>query len=134
MIERLLEHFPAEDLDGLVGELVKDGVALCCHNYGNFVVQRVLEHGTAAQRHSIAALLLLDAPKYAQHNVASNVLRAALVNCSLFDRRALGDALTSDSGTARSLERHRVASFVMREVKTLRRAVGLSHSTQEVSL
>jgi len=129
LLERLLEHFPAEQLDCLVGELLAAGVSLSRNSFGNFVLQRVLEHGTATQRSALAQHLSGAAVALAQHSIANNVLKSVLVNCSLQDRRTLANALTADRAVARSLAHHRAASFVMREVKLLRRGI-----VNEVSL
>jgi len=138
MIERLLEYFPAEELDGIIGELTSQASALSRNRFGNFALQRVLEHGTAAQRRALIEALRQDAAELAQHYAASNVLRSALIHGSPGDQYVLIGALTADPVVARGLEKHRTASFVMREVKALRRSAAMAEAAgsglQRVSL
>jgi len=134
ILERLLEHLPADDLNALIMELIPFGPLLSRHNYGNFVMQRIFEHGNDSQRIALVTVLRHDAVQLAKHRHANNVVRFALVNGSLLHRRILADALTCDPETARSIERVAAGSFVMREVKALKRNGGLGHSIMEVSL
>eukprot|EP00449_Zooxanthella_nutricula_P063666 CAMPEP_0198572686 /NCGR_PEP_ID=MMETSP1462-20131121/112155_1 /TAXON_ID=1333877 /ORGANISM="Brandtodinium nutriculum, Strain RCC3387" /LENGTH=478 /DNA_ID=CAMNT_0044303849 /DNA_START=12 /DNA_END=1448 /DNA_ORIENTATION=+ len=134
VLERLLEHCPAEDIDDLVMELVSSGVPLSRHAFGNFVMQRVLEYGTDAQRSALVLVLRGAAVELARHRNASNVVRCALVSGSLRDRRDLASILTRNPDVARSIDQAGPGSFVMRAVKELRRREGLTPSVVEVSL
>jgi len=138
MLERLLEYFPADELEGIIGELISQAAELSRNRFGNFALQRVLEHGTAAQRRALVEALRQDAAELAQHYAASNVLRCALIHGSSGDQCVLMEALTADPAVTRGLERHRTASFVMRELKALRRSAAMAEAAgsglQRVSL
>lgn len=57
VVERLVEHCPVEIARALLDQLVEDGVALCSHPYGNFVLQHMLEHAPPEHRRRLNRLL-----------------------------------------------------------------------------
>jgi len=57
VVERLVEQCPVEIARALLDQLVEDGVALCSHPYGNFVVQHMLEHAPREHRARLNRLL-----------------------------------------------------------------------------
>eukprot|EP00429_Kryptoperidinium_foliaceum_P071030 CAMPEP_0176057730 /NCGR_PEP_ID=MMETSP0120_2-20121206/28756_1 /TAXON_ID=160619 /ORGANISM="Kryptoperidinium foliaceum, Strain CCMP 1326" /LENGTH=382 /DNA_ID=CAMNT_0017391245 /DNA_START=57 /DNA_END=1205 /DNA_ORIENTATION=- len=54
IIERLLEHCRAPQIDAIVCEIINDSTALSSHPYGNYVVQHVLEHGPPCAKRQLA--------------------------------------------------------------------------------
>lgn len=122
VLERLLEHCPRPRTAGLVEELLTRAVMLSRHRFGNFVVQHVLEHGTPDQRSRLVGALLAEVSQLARCAIASNVVRSALSHSTEEARQRLVQALTADPAELASLAHHRVGSFVVRELKMLRKA------------
>uniref|UniRef100_A0A7S2PB02 PUM-HD domain-containing protein n=1 Tax=Zooxanthella nutricula TaxID=1333877 RepID=A0A7S2PB02_9DINO len=134
MLERFIEYFPGEVLDDLVGELIPEASHLCCNTFGNFVLQRLLEHGTDTQRRALVEVLSADAASLAKHSIASNVLSSAFIYCPVRDQRFLAEALCADAAVVRSLRRHYIASFVMRQAKRVITTPGRQGALLEISL
>jgi len=119
ILERLLEHCPGSMTAGLVEELLPKVSSLARHPFGNFVVQHILEHGTPENRESVVITLCEDAGRFARHKIASNVVRAALMHTQSQDRARLVQALAPDHQELMNLSKHKVGSFVSREIKFL---------------
>jgi len=97
--ERLIEQFPEEMLGLLMTAVIADTHTLCCHPYGNYVVQHVLEHGSKERRAQIVTVLVQDdIVSLAQHNVASNVVRKAIEFCGSEGQQTLARAILAVNG------------------------------------
>ena len=48
ILQRLLEHCQAQQMEGLVKLLLEDATALVRHNYGTFVMQQIFDFGILA--------------------------------------------------------------------------------------
>merc|ERR1719277_540556 len=49
VLQRLLEHWPSH-VAGLADDLLSEGLLLCRHTFGNYVMQHLLEYGSEEQR------------------------------------------------------------------------------------
>merc|ERR1719188_873554 len=49
VLQRLLEHWPGH-VAGLADDLISEGLLLCRHTFGNYVMQHLLEYGSDQQR------------------------------------------------------------------------------------
>lgn len=114
VLERLIER--AWRTESLVDEVLADTSMLCCHPFGNFVVQHVLKLGTPMQRRSVVEILHTDIQRLTRHRVASHVVRCALANGQPEDRQRLVDALIADPAFA-DLAHHHCGSYVVRELR-----------------
>lgn len=122
VLERLVEHCTASQSESLVEEVLASAATLCKHPFGNFIVQSILEHGTVDQRTRLATVVLADVHRLAKHKIGSNVVRAALMHSPSDQKDMLVDTLTADPKQMANLGHHRIASFVMREVKFAQRS------------
>jgi len=81
VIERLIEHCRDDQASGLVGKLLDEAEALCCHQYGNFVMQHIFEHGSEEAK-AIAIQKMVKSgggiSKLSTHRLASHVVQKAL--------------------------------------------------------
>lgn len=80
ILQRLLEHCPAGQVQGLVDELLRDAVLLAMHRYGNYVLSAVLEHGSALCKLKLTMLLAKDASSIVANKYGYDVLSKALEN------------------------------------------------------
>jgi hypothetical protein len=125
ILERLLEHCPAQQTRILVEDVTEHAYALCSHPFGNYVVQHVLEYGAPAQRSAVVdALLEGGVMNLAMHRVASNVIERALVQCDAEGRAALVDALVANPEATLAMASSRYGSFIAQ------RLLELPHSPQ----
>jgi hypothetical protein len=92
---------------------------LCKHPFGNFVMQHVLEHGMPEHRQLLVAALRPVAGRLARHKIASNVIRMALMHADPEDSAELVQALAPDHQEMVSLGKHKIGSFVLREIKLM---------------
>merc|ERR1719316_451250 len=113
ILERLLEHCPAEQTRILVEDVIENAYVLCRHPFGNYVVQHVLEYGTTTQRSGVVeALLQGGVMDLAMHRVASNVIERALVQCSAEGRRSLVGQLVTQPAETLAMASSRYGSFI----------------------
>merc|ERR1719313_2974430 len=120
ILERLLEHCPAEQTRILVEDVIENAYVLCRHPFGNYVVQHVLEYGTATQRSAVVeALLEGGVMQLAMHRVASNVIERALVQCTAEGRRALVEQLVVEPSATLAMASSRYGSFIAQRLLEL---------------
>jgi hypothetical protein len=120
ILERLLEHCPAEQTRALVENVIENAYVLCRHPFGNYVVQHVLEYGTLSQRNAVVeALLEGGVMQLAMHRVASNVIERALVQCTPEGRRALVGQLVVDPSATLTMASSRYGSFIAQRLLEL---------------
>jgi len=93
LMERLIEHFPPEQLAECISDILHDAPELCKHVYGNFVMQHVLEHGDQGQRMLVIKALRQDLDRIAIDPHACSVLDKALSYGVLADQRELARAI-----------------------------------------
>jgi len=117
VIERLLEHCSQEMTEMLMLAVVADAHTLCCHPFGNYVIQHVLEYGSPAHRSQVvAALIEADVVALAQHRMACNVIEKALENCGSKEQQALAQAILSVPPSLVSLRCSRYGRHVVRQL------------------
>jgi pumilio RNA-binding family len=120
ILERLLEHCPAEQTRILVEDVIENAYMLCRHPFGNYVVQHVLEYGTLAQRNAVVeAILKGGVMQLAMHRVASNVIERALVQCTPEGRCALVEQLVADPSETLAMASSRYGSFIAQRLLEL---------------
>lgn len=120
ILERLLEHCPAEQTRVLVEDVIENAYVLCRHPFGNYVVQHVLEYGTTTQRSGVVeALLQGGVMDLAMHRVASNVIERALVQCSAEGRRSLVGQLVTEPSATLAMACSRYGSFIAQRLLEL---------------
>eukprot|EP00746_Dinoflagellata_sp_MGD_P155883 gnl/MRDRNA2_/MRDRNA2_85598_c0_seq1.p1 gnl/MRDRNA2_/MRDRNA2_85598_c0~~gnl/MRDRNA2_/MRDRNA2_85598_c0_seq1.p1 ORF type:complete len:518 (+),score=109.85 gnl/MRDRNA2_/MRDRNA2_85598_c0_seq1:86-1639(+) len=113
ILERLLEHCPAEQTRDLAEGVIENAYVLCRHPFGNYVVQHVLEYGTLHQKNSVVEQLLQGGVmQLAMHRVASNVIERALVECTAEGRRALVEQLVVEPSATLAMASSRYGSFI----------------------
>jgi pumilio RNA-binding family len=113
VLERLLEHCPAEQTRVLVEDVIENAYVLCRHPFGNYVVQHVLEYGTPTQQTAVIdALLSGGVMQLAMHRVASNVIERALVQCGAEDRHALMGQLIVEPPATLAMASSRYGAFI----------------------
>jgi len=101
VLERLIEHFPPQELADLVSEMLADARSLVGHPFGNFVMQHLLEHGEPAQRRHLVATICRTREELwwiAAHQHACSVLDKALSYCPVADQRFLAKKVLDISG------------------------------------
>ena len=89
---RLIEHFPLPELASLIDRVVYDAERLCCHEFGNYVVQALLEHSVGNQMiwcSIVCALKRIDLEKVVCDRHQLGVLTTALVYGNLTDQKDL---------------------------------------------
>jgi len=115
--ERLIEQLPEEMLGMLMTAVVADTHTLCCHPYGNYVVQHVLEYGSKQKRLQIVAVLVQDdIVSLAQHRIAGNVVEKALNHCGLEGQQILAQAILAVHGGLLALGCSRYGSQVAKKL------------------
>jgi len=120
ILERLLEHCPAEQTRILVEDVIENAYVLCRHPFGNYVVQHVLEYGTLNQRSAVVdALIHGGVMQLAMHRVASNVIERALVQSTAEARRALVGQLVSEPSATLAMASSRYGSFIAQRLLEL---------------
>lgn len=97
--ERLIEQLPEEMIGLLMTAVIADTHTLCCHPFGNYVVQHVLEYGSKEKRGQIVAVLTQeDIVSLAQHKIASNVVAKVVELCGPEEQQALARAILAVRG------------------------------------
>jgi len=120
ILERLMEHCPADQTRVLVEDVIRNVYVLCRHPFGNYVVQHILEYGTQTQRSVVIdALLQGGVMQLAMHRFASNVIERALGQCNAEDRRLLVHHLVSDPSTTLAMASSRYGSFIAQRLLEL---------------
>jgi len=107
IVERLLEHCLPEQVEVLADCLLADGMALCAHRYGNYVMQHLVVHGSVEQRRRLTGMLAKHAASLGANCYTSAVLIKALSWGPQEDRVALARALLSVPGLFPSMARTR---------------------------
>merc|ERR1712217_620088 len=121
VLEGVIEHFPNKRIEKLVQELLDGAQSLCKHMYGNFIVQSILAYGTPVQRARIVDIVVADVCRLSKHKIGSNVVRAALLHGSTEERESIIHALPKDAKEYASIVRHKIGSFIAREVRLARK-------------
>lgn len=103
VLERLIEHFPSEWLEGLLGEVLDEAEVLLRHKYGSYVLQHILEHGTGPQRRRIVAALRPNLQLAAQDLFVVGVLDKALTYSTPSEQTALAHEVLEEPGLLASL-------------------------------
>lgn len=93
IFERLIERCPAETLQPLVEELLKEPRALCCHQFASYVMQHLLEFGCADQRCRLVQQILSEVPRMSLHHRASAVVSKALQHAAAESRQEVAREL-----------------------------------------
>lgn len=73
----------------LFDEILQVASELCCHSFGQHVIQSLLEHGHARYQKAVANVLISDLWHYATHQNASYLVEKALIFCSSEERQAI---------------------------------------------
>jgi len=107
VVERLVEQCPVEIARALLDRLVEDGVALCSHPYGNFVVQHMLEHAPPEHRARLNRLLRQNVHVAETQCHARAVLSRALTQAEGEELTALVRAILDRPGLLSSMARTR---------------------------
>lgn len=121
LLERLIEHCPAEQVADMVEELLQEAEPLARHPYGNFVVQHILEHGTPTWKFKVAERIAPVLPYLATHRTASHVVQRAFecgepeIQKTLVLALVNGEAEESLVGVACT----RYGSFVVEELSNI---------------
>lgn len=103
VLERLIEHFPPNDLALFIGEVLDEALHLCRHVYGNFVMQHVLEHGEQSQKRHIIDVICSDLAGVALDQHACSVLDKALSYGSPSDQLLLAEQVINEPGLLASM-------------------------------
>jgi pumilio RNA-binding family len=98
VLQRLLEHCGAEQLQPVVEELLRDASALSRHVYGQYVMQHLLEHGSEAQVQRLCIILINDLPSVAQDISGVAVILSALDHAADEEKAQLVHSLLSTPG------------------------------------
>lgn len=93
ILERQLEHYPAEQVGPLLDGLLGDAAALCTHLYGNYVMQHILEHGPPEHKHRLCRLLEPHVRAFGHDQYACAVLGKALCHGSREDQACIAHAI-----------------------------------------
>lgn len=94
VLQRLLEHGLAKQVERLVDELLSDAMPLAVHIYGNYVMQNLLEHGTPDQISRLARLLAEKASTTCSWPIyGCAVLHKAFDHATPEDLRLLANAI-----------------------------------------
>lgn len=80
ILQRLLEHCQAQQMEGLVKLLLEDATALVRHNYGTFVMQQIFDFGTEVQRQQLGECLFSTLGAMGNDENATQVLQKALIH------------------------------------------------------
>lgn len=121
VLECLIRRCQPHDIEPLIEEALPLASILLFDPFANFVMQAMLEHGSPEQCSALAAVICLDIDRFARHAMASHAVRKALVHGSPEDQCNLMSAI-KDSPQYATLTKHKIGSFVVREMKlTLKR-------------
>merc|ERR1711920_1140227 len=96
IVQRLVEHCPAEQLRDLVELLLEEFSELSRHAYGNFVVQNLLQYVAQEQRTVLAELVEQHVAELALHRHGCAVVGVALEHGDLADRCRLAEMVLED--------------------------------------
>jgi len=96
IVQRLVEHCPAEQVRGIVELLLEGFLELSRHVYGNFVMQKLLQHVAPDQRPRLVELVEHSLPELALNLHGCAVVGAALEHGDHEDRFRLADMLLED--------------------------------------
>jgi hypothetical protein len=137
LLERLIEHCPAAQVETLVMEMLKDdeGEKLCRHPYGNFVIQHIFEHGQSAWKAMIVEQIIKTLPTLAKHRTASHVVQKALQHSGEEMQQSLVLALVHAQGDDSFVEVacSRYGSFVVEEMTSIQAYGDLARAKLQAS-
>merc|ERR1719356_1262605 len=128
VLQRLIEHFPEEDVAPLLEALIGKGdlQALMISRFGNFVVQCILEHGPSEHRSRVAAVLVGEEDKtfarLAENKYASHVVQHAMKHCDEAEQRRLVSKVLAVEVKEPKFKRSVYGSFVTTEARKWARA------------
>lgn len=120
IFQSLLEKCPSRDIQSLIEELLAQVAELCCHKYGNFVIQQILENGTPEQRGFVVRTLAVNPLGFSLDKTGSNVVEKALDVCSREDRWNLFLSLTNSPATFETLACSKFGNYVARSLLYLK--------------
>jgi len=98
IIQRLVEHCHASQVQQLVQNVLKDVLALSRHPYGTYVVQNVLQHGTDEHRGRIVQAVMKGIRILGSEPCGCAVVSAALSHGLDGDRYSLVQLLLREPG------------------------------------
>merc|ERR1712151_533089 len=88
VIQRLIEHSSASQLDALVEALLPEAIPLCRHSYANFVIKALLQYGTRAHLQMIVKSLGCNLDQLGSGNYSCGVLYEAVMALDMNERLA----------------------------------------------
>jgi len=98
ILQRLVEHCPAQQVRPLVETLVPEVGMLSRHPYGNYVVQNLLQRATEDQRHRMVGILAKDIRFLGSEACGCAVVSTALSYAPEADRQTLARSLCDEPG------------------------------------
>jgi len=126
VLERLLEHCQPGQVRCLINDLLADGVELCTHQYGNYVMQHVLDYGEMEYKKAVCWLMEPHVPTFGVDCYACAVLGKALQSQELNEDGSCIDILVSAilrgsgllTAMARTRHGHITAKLVVQVAKS----------------
>jgi len=103
VLQRLLEHCTAQQLQEVVEELLLDASVLCNHIYGHYVLQHLLEHGSDSQVQRLSLILIGQMPAVATDIYGVAVVGTALSQAGPEEQASLVSILLSTPGLLLSM-------------------------------
>mmetsp|Transcript_90827 Transcript_90827/g.228963 ORF Transcript_90827/g.228963 Transcript_90827/m.228963 type:complete len:303 (+) Transcript_90827:126-1034(+) len=97
IVQRLVEHCPAEQVHDLVGLLLAEFLELSQHGYGKFIVNNLLRHAVGEQRIRLTELVQQHVAELALHQNGCAVLNTALEHGNFADRGRLDESILEAS-------------------------------------
>merc|ERR1712224_1054848 len=92
------EHCRADQVQDLGDILLTEGIQLCRHNYGNYVMQQLLTHGSDEHRSKLASLFERHIVKVTSDMKSLAVLNLAFEVCDAEQCLNLGRAICDTKG------------------------------------
>merc|ERR1719343_62702 len=116
VVQRLIEHSSANQLDSLVEAFLPEAVPLCRHSYANYVIKALLQYGTRAHLQMIVKSLGCSLAQLGSGNYSCGVLYEALMALEISDRLAFVLKLAQEPGLLVRMSRSRQGHFVVKAV------------------
>jgi len=129
ILQRLLEHCRADQLEGMVEGLLADAAALSKHVYGNFVIQHLMEYGLSVQRHGLICELVKSTQELGRDIHSGAVVAKAMSYSCPEDQLLLARALIREEGAIAAMARTRHGSLA---TKLVLQAVGGAEKDEAV--
>lgn len=119
VLQRLLEHCTALQVEPLVEELLQNASALSRHVYGHYVVQHVLEHGSESQIQHLCLILISDLPLVAKDAYGVEVICTALSRAGLEEQATMVSILLSTRGLLEKMASSRYGHLAAKQAIVL---------------